>query len=535
MAPAAVNYTPLTPLSFLARSAYVYPEKTAVVYRDMRYTYRQFQQRVNRLATALQAVGVSKGDRVALLCPNTPPLLEAHYGVPLAGGILVAINIRLSSPEIAYILHHSGAKVLCVDSELAVLVRPIRGQLPRLETIINIYDRQTHDGFDGPEYEAFLQSGSDVLLEKPVEDENTTISINYTSGTTGNPKGVMYSHRNAYLNALGEALEMGLNSRATYLWTLPMFHCNGWCFTWGVTAVGGTHVCLRRVDPEEVFRLIEVERVSHFCGAPTVLISLTSHPRAKTAVFPRQLHVTTAGAPPSPTVIANMEALGAEIFHVYGLTETCGPHSICAWHEEWNALPAEERARKKARQGVPYIIAEEMRVVDEWMQDVPADASTMGEVVMRGNNVMSGYYEQSEATAAAFSGGWFHSGDLAVVHPDGYIELRDRKKDMIISGGENISTIEVENTLYQHPAVQEVAVIAIPDDRWGEVPKAFVAPKPGVQPTAEDIMQFCRDRLAHFKCPKAVEFCELPKTSTGKIKKFELREKEWKGYEKRVH
>jgi fatty-acyl-CoA synthase len=314
-----------------------------------------------------------------------------------------------------------------------------------------------------------------------------------------------------------------------------MFHCNGWCFTWGVTAVGATHVCLRRVDPEAVFHLIETEQVSHFCGAPTVLISLTSHPRAKTAVFPRKLRVTTAGAPPSPTVIANMEALGAEIFHVYGLTETYGPHSICAWHAEWDALSADERARKKARQGVPYVVAEDMRVVDDNMRDVPADATTMGEVVMRGNNVMRGYYAQPEATTTAFRNGWFHSGDLAVVHPDGYIELRDRQKDIIISGGENISTIEVENTIYRHPAVQEVAVIAVPDEKWGEVPKAFVVPKPGMSPTAEEIMTFCRQHMARFKCPKAVEFGDLPKTSTGKIKKFALREKEWQGYEKRIH
>lgn len=535
MTQAAVHYTPLTPLSFLIRSARVFPEKTAVVYRDTRYTYRQFAQRVNRLASALQRLGLRQGDRVAFLCPNIPPMLEAHYGVPLAGGILVAINIRLSSAEIAYILDHSGAKILCVDSEFAPLIWPIRAQLPRLETVVNIYDGAAPEGLPGLEYEALLASGGEEPLGKPVEDENDPISINYTSGTTGNPKGVMYTHRSTYLNALGEALEVGLHSRATYLWTLPMFHCNGWCFPWAVTAVGGTHVCLRRVEPAEVFRLIEAERVSHFCGAPTVLIALTNHPRAKTAVFPRKLHVTTAGAPPSPTVIANMEALGAEIFHVYGLTETYGPHSVCAWHEAWDALPPAERARKKARQGVPYIVAEDMRVVDEHMQDVPADAATMGEVIMRGNNVMQGYYEQPEATANAFQGGWFHSGDLAVVHPDGYIELRDRKKDIIISGGENISTIEVENLLYQHPDVQEVAVIAVPDDMWGEVPKAFVVPKPGTTPTAEDMIQFCRARIAHFKCPKTIEFGDLPKTSTGKIKKFELREQAWKSYEKRIH
>ena len=531
----AVNYTPLTPLSFLVRSAYVFPEKTAVVYKDTRYTYRQLRQRVNRCATALQAAGVTPGDRVAFLCPNIPPMLEAHYSVPLAGGVLVPINTRLSSSEIAYILHHSGAKVLCVDTELADLIRPIRTQLPQLETIINIVDGEYGAGLEGPDYETFLGSGTDELLDKPVEDENAPISLNYTSGTTGNPKGVVYTHRSAYLNALDAMLEMGVNSRSTYLWTLAMFHCNGWCFTWGVTAVGATHVCLRRLDPAEVFRLIADESVSHMCGAPTVLIMLMSHPQAKTAVFPRKLHVTTAGAPPSPTVIANMEALGAEIFHVYGLTETYGPHSICAWHEEWDALPADERARKKARQGVPYIIAEEMRVVDDAMHDVPADAETLGEVIMRGNNVMRGYYNQPEATDEAFRGGWFHSGDLAVMHPDGYVELRDRKKDIIISGGENISTIEVENTIYRHPAVQEVAVVAIPDERWGEVPKAFVVPKPGMQPTAEDIIAFCRQHMAHFKCPKAVEFGDLPKTSTGKIKKFELREKEWQGYEKRIH
>lgn len=535
MVRAAVNYTPLTPLSFLVRSAYVFPEKTAVVYKDQRYTYRQFYQRVNQCATALQALGVTKGDRVAFLCPNIPPMLEAHYSVPLAGGILVAINTRLSPPEIAYILNHSGAKVLCVDTELAPLIRPIRDQLPHVEHIVNIVDGDYGPGLEGPDYETFLRRGTATPLAKPVEDENEPISINYTSGTTGNPKGVMYTHRSAYLNALDEMLELGVSSRSTYLWTLPMFHCNGWCFPWGVTAVGATHVCLRRVDPEEVFRLIEAERVSHMCGAPTVLIALTSHARAATAVFPRPLHVVTAGAPPSPTVIANMEALGAEIFHVYGLTETYGPHSICAWHEDWDALPAEERAAKKARQGVPYIIAEEMRVVDEHMQDVPADTQTLGEVIMRGNNVMQGYYNQPEATAEAFRGGWFHSGDLAVMHPDGYAELRDRKKDIIISGGENISTIEVENTLYRHPAVQEVAVIAVPDERWGEVPKAFVVPKPGTQPTEAEIIAFCRQHMAHFKCPKAVVFGDLPKTSTGKIKKFELREREWKDLDKRIH
>lgn len=531
----AVNYTPLTPLSFLRRSTYVYPDKIAVTHNDKRYTYREFNQRINRLASALHQMGIGTGDRVAFLCPNIPPMLEAHYGVPLAGGVLVAINTRLSSPEIAYILNHSGARGLFVDKELADLIQPIRDQLTSLEFVVNIDDGTGDDGIEGLDYDEFLAGGSDTPIDKPVEDENEAIAIDYTSGTTGNPKGVMYTHRSTYLNAIGEALEVGLNSRSRYLWTLPMFHCNGWCFTWGVTAVGGTHICLRRVDPEEILRLIETEDVSHFNGAPTALIMLTSHPKAQNVKFPRKLHVTVAGAPPSPTIIATMEAMGAEIFHVYGLTETYGPHSVCAWHEEWDDLPAEERARKKARQGGPYIVAEEMRVVDDNMQDIPADATAMGEVIMRGNNVMSGYFEQPEATAEAFRGGWFHSGDLAVMHPDGYIELRDRKKDIIISGGENISTIEVENTIYQHPAVQEVAVVSIPDEKWGEVPKAFVTLKPGEQPTAEDIVNFCRDRLAHFKCPKAIEFGELPKTSTGKIKKYELRKKDWQGRERRIN
>ena len=536
MVQSAVNYTPLTPLSFLARTANVYPDKTAVVYNDARLTYRQLQHRVNRLATALHGAGVVKGDRVGFLCPNIPPMLEAHFGVPLAGAILVAVNTRLSPPEIAYILNHSGCKVLCVEGELAELIRPVRGELTSVETIINIRDGDIGDPLEGgTDYESFLASGTDALLESPVQDENEPISINYTSGTTGSPKGVLYTHRSGYLNAMTAALEVGMNYRSTYLWTLPMFHCNGWCFPWGVTAVAGTHICLRRLEPARVFDLIESEKVSHLCGAPVVLISLVNHPRAGTAVFPRKLHVVTAAAPPSPTVIADMEALGAEIFHVYGLTETYGPHSICAWHEEWDDLPVDERARKKARQGVPYITAGEMRVVDDNMRDVPADAETLGEVVMRGNNVMLGYFQQPEVTDEAFRGGWFHSGDLAVMHSDGYVELRDRKKDIIISGGENISTIEVENTIYRHPDVQEVSVIAVPDDKWGEVPKAFVVPKPGTQPTEAAIIQFCRDQMAHFKCPKAVEFGDLPKTSTGKVKKFALREKEWKGLESRIH
>jgi fatty-acyl-CoA synthase len=519
--------TELTPLSFLERSASVFREKPAVIYGDRSWTYPEMQRQVNRLASALQRAGVKGGDRVAILCPNTPPMLGAHYGVPLAGAILVPINIRLSTDEIAYILDHSGSKVLLIDTEFGHLVEPVRRQLKTVELVVNVVDQPGGTRLDGPELSELLATGSDAQIPIPVRDEYDTISINYTSGTTGRPKGVMYHHRGAYLNAIGECMTSGIGSSSVYLWTLPMFHCNGWCCTWGVTAVGGTHLCLRKVDPAEIWRLIRERGVTHLNGAPTVLISLANDPNAATAKLTRPLRITTAAAPPSPSIIAQMEELGAQITHVYGLTETYGPHTVCEWQTQWDELGPTERARIKARQGVGYVIAEPVRVVDEQMQDVPADGQTMGEVVMRGNNVMKGYYEQPEATAEAFRGGWFHSGDLAVMHPDGYIELRDRAKDIIISGGENISTIEVERCVYQHPAVLEVAVIAIPDEKWGEVPKAFVVPKAGTSPTEQEIIEFCRERIAHFKCPKAVEFGDLPRTSTGKIQKFVLREKEW--------
>ncbi|MEW6274457.1 MAG: acyl--CoA ligase family protein [Bacillota bacterium] len=531
-----VYYEPLTPLSFLNRSAFVFREKTAVVHGEKRYSYTQFFERVNRLASALKKAGIAKGDKVAFISPNFPPLLEAHYGVPLAGAALVAINIRLSSREIAYILNHSEAKALFVDNEFAHLITPIRDEIPGVKTFVNICDVSADRPLDGLEYEEFLAAGAPEPLPSPVEDEMEIITINYTSGTTGLPKGVMYHHRGAYLNALGEALEHKMDSSSVYLWTLPMFHCNGWCFTWGVTAVGGTHVCLRKVVPEEIYRLIEQEGVSHLCAAPTVLIAMSSYPRAKECKMKRKLNVITAGAPPSPTVIKNMESIGAQVTHVYGLTEVYGPHSICEWHPRWDGLSGDEKATIKARQGVPYVHAEFMDVVEPAsMKPVPHDGQTMGEIIMRGNNVMLGYYKQPKETDEAFRGGWFHSGDLAVVHPDGYVEIKDRMKDIIISGGENISTVEVENCIYQHPDVLEVAVIAVPDPKWGEVPKAFVVPKPGTNPTAEDIINFCRERIARFKVPKAVEFGELPKTSTGKIMKYKLREKEWAGYEKRVH
>jgi len=530
-----VSFMELTPLSFLRRSAFVYPDKIAVVNGRQRFSYAEFNARVNRLATALQGAGIEPGDRVALLSPNIPPMLEAHYGVPLAGAVLVAVNTRLSSREVAYMLNHSGARILMVDTTLAPVIEPVLHQLKTVKLIVNIRDVAGGRELPGPNYEDFIATGRPGNIPFPVTDERSVIAINYISGTAGLPKGVMYTHRGAYLNALGEALEMHMDVYTNYLWTLPMFHCNGWCFTWAVTAVGGTHVCLRAVVAGDVYRLIEEEDISHLCAAPTVLIMMSCDPATDGLRLKRQLRIITAGASPSPAVIRKVEAVGIEVTHVYGLTETYGPHSICAWQPSWDSLLIGERAKMKVRQGVPYIVAFQMRVVDDELNDVPADGKTMGEVVMRGNNVMKGYYLQPEATAAAFAGGWFHSGDLAVLHKDGYIEIKDRKKDTIISGGENFSTAELENVILQHPDVLEVAVVAIPHEKWGEVPKAFILPKPGTNPTEKDIIEYCRTNIAHYKCPKAVEFGELPKTSVGKINKEVLREKEWQGKEKRVN
>ncbi len=514
----------LTPVSFLRRSASVFPDKTAIVHGARRYTYRQFEERVNRLASALRAAGMQKHDRVAFLAFNTPPMLEAHFGVPAAGGILVAINTRLSASEISYILQHSGARFLFVDAELQGLIEDATGiQVVRIDDT----------GAPDDPYEAFLATGSPEPVASWLEDEEETISINYTSGTTGRPKGVMYTHRGGYLNGLGEVIETSMTFETVYLWTLPMFHCNGWCFTWGVTAVAGTHICLRKLDPARVWELIDSEGVTHFNGAPTVHISLVNSPKAHR--LERQVTVTVAGAPPSPTLLGQMKQFNFRPIHVYGLTETYGPHTVCEWHPEWAERSADEQARLLARQGQCYVIADGLRVADGEMRDVPRDAQTMGEVLMRGNNTMKGYFNDEVATARAFEGGWFHSGDVAVWHPDGYIELRDRKKDIIISGGENISTIEVEQMVARHPAVMECAVVAIPDEHWGERPKAFVTLKPGQTATEEEIIAFCREHMAHFKCPAAVEFGDLPKTSTGKVQKYVLREKEWAGREKRIN
>jgi len=531
-----VCYDVLTPVHFLSRSASIYPEKVAVVDGNKRCTYKEFLNRVNRLASALQNVGIGKGDKVAFICPNISPMLDAHYAVPMIGAALVSINIRLAPREIAYIINHSDSIALFVDNEFAGIVQPIVDELKNIKTIVNICDADDSRPLNGMEYQEFLQTGSDAPVEPVIDDEYQVATINYTSGTTGLPKGVMYHHRGAYLNALGEAVEFSLNSQSTYLWTLPMFHCNGWCFTWAVTAVGATHICLRKVVAEEIYRLIQKEGVTHLSAAPTVLISMSSYPGAKDIELKRPLNVITAGAPPAPTVIKNMESLGATVTQVYGLTEVYGPHSICEWQSQWDGLSIDEKAQIKARQGVPYVTAMFMDVVDPLTNlPVPRDGVTIGEIVMRGNNVMLGYYKDPEATDDAFRGGWFHSGDLAVMHPNNYVQIMDRKKDIIISGGENISTVEVENVIYQHPDVLEVAVVGVPDEKWGEVPKAFVVTRPGVTLTAEDIVNHCKQHLARFKAPKKVEFGELPKTSTGKIQKFKLRDKEWAGRERRVN
>jgi fatty-acyl-CoA synthase len=524
------NYDVLTPVKFLARSAEVYPDKVAVVHGEKRYNYREFQNRVNQLASALKKAGIGKNEKVAFICPNIPPMLEAHYAVPMIGAALVSINIRLSSNEVAYIVNHSDAKALFVDNEFAAAIAPVLNQLEKVKLFVNICDISDEKPLPGMDYEAFLQSADGGPVPIEVDNERDIATINYTSGTTGLPKGVMYHHRGAYLNAMGEILEARLDPTSVYLWTLPMFHCNGWCFTWAVTAMGATHVCLRAVLPEEVFRLIEAENVSHMCAAPTVLVMMSNFPGAKALKMKRRLEIMTAGAPPAPKIIENVEAMGANITHTYGLTEVFGPHSVCAWKPEWDALPKEERAKLKSRQGVPFVTTQYMDVVDPAsMQPVPRDGQTIGEIVMRGNNVMLGYYKDAEATQTAFAGGWFHSGDLAVIHPDGYTQIMDRKKDIIISGGENISTVEIENVIFRHPDVLEVAVIPIPDEKWGEVPKAFVVPKNGAQPSAQNIIDFCKANLARFKAPKVVEFSDLPKTATGKIQKFKLRDKEWQG------
>ncbi len=529
--------TPLTPLAFLGRAAEVFADREAVVYGERRTTYTELAAEVTRVAHALRACGVGPGDRVAYLMPNIPEMIVAHFAVPLAGGVLVAINTRLAPPEVKYILEHSGATVLVVDAALHAMIDSVLSDLPELRHVVTVVDpaggAEPSPDVPGIDYAELCARGSDEPLPWSVEDERSTISINYTSGTTGRPKGVMYHHRGAYLNSLAEIIHSRHASRTRYLWTLPMFHCNGWCTAWAITAIGGTHVCLRAVDADLIWELLDNEGITHLNGSPTVLVSIANSPRVHT--LDREVIFTTAGAPPSPTVISTMEGIGATVVHVYGLTETYGPYTICEPQDGWDALDIRERSKLLSRQGVGMIVTDGIRVVDEQMRDVPRDGATLGEVVMRGNNVMKGYFSDPEATADAFRGGWFHSGDLGVWHPDGYLELRDRAKDIIISGGENISTIEVEAAIDSYPGVLEVAVVSHPDAKWGERPKAFVVVREGETPTAAQIIAHVRTQIAHYKAPDQVEIVEsLPKTATGKIRKVELREAEWAGHESRV-
>ena len=509
----------LTPVSFLERAGYVHAGRVAAVDGDLRYTYREWRARSRRLAHALRGAGLQKDDRVAFLAFNSEPLLLAHFGVLQAGGILVAINTRLSAAEVRYILDHSGSAMVFYSPEL----EPVLGGAPAGIQRINI----------ATEFEDFLATGSDGPVESWLEDEYEICAIDYTSGTTGPPKGVMYHHRGAYLNAIAMAMDLRLDPDSKYLWTLPMFHCNGWTLTWGCAAVGAAGVCIPKVDPPLIWGLFKAGDATHFCGAPTVLIMLVNDPAADR--LEHSVRLFTAAAPPSPTIISQMADLNFQLEHVYGLTETYGPFTINVPPPGFESLDAVEQARRRARQGVPNLLAGEVRVVDEEMRDVAADGETLGEVVMRGNAVMKGYLRNEEATEKAFAGGWFHSGDVGVMHPDGAIELRDRKKDIIISGGENISTIELEQAVVSHPDVLEAAVVAIPDEKWGEVPKAFVTLKPGRTLSSEELIAHCRTRLAGFKVPKAVEFGELPKTSTGKVQKFVLRDREWAGRDKRIN
>jgi fatty-acyl-CoA synthase len=530
--------TQLTPLAFLGRAAEVFADREAVVYGERRMTYTQLSEEVTRVAHALRACGVNPGDRVAYLMPNIPEMLVAQFAVPLAGGVLVAINTRLAPPEVKYILEHSGATVLVVDAALHDRVESVLGDLPELKQVVTVLDpasaAEPSSQVPGIDYAELCAMGNDEPLPWKVDDERSTISINYTSGTTGRPKGVMYHHRGAYLNSLSEIIHSRHSSRTRYLWTLPMFHCNGWCTAWAVTAIGGTHVCLRAVDADVIWDLLDKEAITHLNGSPTVLVSIASSPRVHN--LDREVIITTAGAAPSPTVISTMGGIGATVVHVYGLTETYGPYTVCEVQDGWDALDVRERSKLLARQGVGMIVTDGVRVVDEQMQDVPRDGDTLGEVVMRGNNVMKGYFADPEGTAEAFSGGWFHSGDLGVWHSDGYLELRDRAKDIIVSGGENISTIEVEAAIDSYPGVLEVAVVSHPDAKWGERPKAFVVVRAGQQaPTSAEIIAHVRTQIAHYKAPdQVVIVTSLPKTATGKIRKVELRDAEWAGYTSRV-
>jgi fatty-acyl-CoA synthase len=521
------NFAALTPLGFLARAAATYPGKIAVIDGARHFTYREFYARCCRFADALRRRGIAAGDTVAVMAPNVPALLEAHYGVPMAGAVLNALNYRLDPSSIAFILNHGAARLLIVDREFAPWASEALRELGRGIAVVEIDDGATPSALGGVEYEDFLGEGDAAAPWSPPADEWAAITLNYTSGTTGNPKGVVYHHRGAFLNALGNAITFGLDRHSVYLWTLPMFHCNGWTYTWAVTAVAGTHVCLRRVDPAPIFAAIGEHRVTHLCGAPIVLNLLVHAPDNVKRRFDHVVEVATGGAAPPSPVIEAMERMGFRVTHLYGLTESYGPTTVCAWQDEWDALPLSDRVAHMARQGVQYPTLDRQRVADPTtMQDVPADGMTIGELMLRSNTLMKGYLKNPAASGEAFADGWFHTGDLAVMHPDGYVEIKDRSKDIIISGGENISSIEVEEVLYRHPQVMEAAVVAQPDERWGETPCAFVTLKPDAgEVAAADIIAWCRANLAHYKAPRTVVFGPLPKTSTGKVQKYALRER----------
>ena len=523
------NYAPLSPIPLLERAASVFPDRPSVVHGARRYTWSETWTRARRLGSALAQRGIGKGDTVAAMLPNIPEMFECHFGVPLTGAIFNALNTRLDAATIAFILNHGEAKILIADREYAPIVASALERIGRTITVIDVDDPE-YDGAGAllgeTTYDDFIAGGDPAYEGREPDDEWDAISLNYTSGTTGNPKGVVYSHRGAYIGAIGNPMTWSMPQHPVYLWTLPMFHCNGWTFPWALPAVAGTSVCLRNVSAAAIYEAIAEEGVTHFCGAPVVLNLVVNAQEEERRPLKQRVEIMTAAAPPPPAVLERIEAMGFRVTHVYGLTEVYGPATVCAWHPEWDALEPRERARIKSRQGVRLPVEEGLMVADpETMAPVPMDGKTMGEVFLRGNLVMKGYLKNAAATDEAFRGGWFHSGDLGVWHPDGYIELRDRSKDIIISGGENISTIEVEGVIFGHPKVLEAAVVARPDEKWGETPCAFVTLKPGETATAEEIIGYCRDNLAHFKAPRTVVFTDLPKTSTGKVQKFKLRDR----------
>jgi fatty-acyl-CoA synthase len=525
----AANYSALSPLTFIERAAAVYPQRCALIYNDTRRSWAETYARCRRFADALRQHGVAAGDTVALMLPNIPAMYEAHFAIPMAGAIINGLNIRLDAGAIAYHLKHSGAKVLLTDPEFSATVTTALDMLDERPVVIDVVDA-TFDGGDRigmMEFEEFVASGNPEFRWALPQDEWQAIALGYTSGTTGNPKGVVTHHRGAYLNAVSNILAWNMQTHPVYLWTLPMFHCNGWCFPWTIAALNGTSVCLRATRADAIFESIKRHNVSHLCGAPIVLNLMANADDDLKQKLARPVRVMTAGSAPPAAVLEAMADLNFEVTHTYGLTEVYGPAVVCAWHEEWNQLSPGEQARLKARQGVRYPMLEELVVADpETLEPVPKDGVSIGEIMFRGNIVMKGYLKNPTASAEAFAGGYFHSGDLAVCHPDGYVEIKDRAKDVIISGGENISSIEIEGALYRHPAVLEAAVAAMPDEKWGEVPCAFVTLRPGEEAVGEqDIIEYCRDNMANFKAPKKVVFGELPKTSTGKIQKFELRER----------